>query len=124
MSRLATLTLGFSLVCAFATGVALAADEKIDVSGTWDVEIEIAGQTGKPVFTFKQDGEKLSGKYKGQFGEADVTGKLKGNAIEFSFETQGMKIVYTGTVDKDTMKGQADYAGQATGDWKAKKKPA
>jgi hypothetical protein len=86
------------------------------------VEIEIAGQTGKPVFTFKQDGEKLSGKYKGQFGEADVTGTLKGDAIEWSFETQGVKIVYKGTVDKDTMKGQADYAGQATGDWKAKKK--
>jgi hypothetical protein len=122
MSRLATLLLGFSLVCALGAGLAMAADEKVDVSGTWDVEIEIAGQTGKPVFTFKQEGEKLSGKYKGQFGEADVTGTLKGNAIEFSFEAQGAKIVYKGMVDKDTMKGQADYAGQATGDWKAKKK--
>ena len=124
MSRLATLLLGFSLVCALDTGLAMAADEKVDVNGTWDVEIEIGGQTGKPVFTFKQDGEKLSGKYKGQFGEADVTGTLKGNAIEFSFEAQGAKIVYKGTVDKDTMKGQADYAGQAMGDWKAKKKAA
>ncbi len=122
MSRLAALLVGFSLVYVMGAGRALAADEKIDVSGTWDVEIEIAGQTGKPVFTFKQDGEKLSGKYKGQFGEADVTGTLKGDAIEWSFETQGVKIVYKGTVDKDTMKGQADYAGQATGDWKAKKK--
>jgi hypothetical protein len=124
MSRLATLLVGFSLVSTLGAGSAVAADEKIDVNGTWDVEIEIAGQTGKPVFTFKQDGEKLTGKYKGQFGEADVTGTLKGDAIEWSFETQGVKIVYKGTVDKDTMKGQADYAGQATGDWKAKKKAA
>jgi hypothetical protein len=124
MSRFATLLVGFSLVCAMGAGLAAAADEKIDVSGTWNVEIEIGGQTGTPVFTFKQEGEKLTGKYKGQFGEADVTGTLKGNAIEFSFETQGAKIVYKGTVDKDTMKGQADYAGQAMGDWKAKKKAA
>jgi hypothetical protein len=123
MTRLAML-LGFAIFCVLGAGLAAAADEKIDVSGTWNVEIELAGQTGTPVFTFKQEGEKLTGKYKGQFGEADVTGTLKGNAIEFSFETQGAKIVYKGTVDKDTMKGQADYAGQAMGDWKAKKKAA
>ncbi len=124
MSRLATLLLAVSLVCAVGAGFAVAADEKIDVTGTWNVEIEIAGQSGTPVFTFKQEGEKLSGKYMGQFGDADLTGTLKGNAIEFSFEAQGAKIVYKGTVDKDTMKGQADYAGQAMGDWKAKKKAA
>ncbi|HTM54103.1 MAG TPA: hypothetical protein VL175_08745 [Pirellulales bacterium] len=101
---------------------AVAADEKVDVTGVWNVEIEIGGQTGMPVFTLKQDGEKITGKYKGQFGEADVTGKLKGNEIEFSFEAQGAKITYTGTVDKDTMKGKANYADQASGEWKAKKK--
>lgn len=101
---------------------AVAADEKVDVTGVWNVEIEIAGQTGMPVFTLKQDGEKITGKYKGQFGDADVTGKVKGNEIEFSFEAQGAKITYTGTVDKDTMKGKANYADQASGEWKAKKK--
>jgi hypothetical protein len=101
---------------------AVAADDKVDVTGVWNVEIEIGGQTGMPVFTLKQDGEKITGKYKGQFGDADVTGKLKGNEIEFSFEAQGAKITYTGTVDKDTMKGKANYADQASGEWKAKKK--
>jgi hypothetical protein len=103
---------------------AIAADEKVDVTGVWNVEIEIAGQTGMPVFTLKQEGEKITGKYKGQFGEADVTGKIKGNEIEFSFEAQGAKITYTGTVDKDTMKGKANYADQASGEWKGKKKPS
>jgi hypothetical protein len=122
MTKLASLAVALSLVGACMAGaIAVAADEKVDVNGTWDVQIDIAGQQGKPVFTFKQDGDKLTGKYKGQFGDADVTGKLKGNEIEFSFEAQGAKIVYTGTVDKDTMKGKADYAGQATGEWTAKK---
>ena len=53
-----------------------------------------------------------------------MTGKLDGNKIEFKFEAQGAQIVYTGEVDKNTMKGKADYAGQATGEWKAKKRAA
>ncbi len=107
-----------------ATRAVLAADDKVDVTGNWAVEIEIAGQQGTPEFALKQSGEKITGKYKGQFGEADVTGTIKGADIEFSFETQGAKITYTGKVDKDTMKGKADYAGQAQGEWSAKKKAA
>src|SRR5262245_41946832 len=81
------------------------ADDKVNVAGKWEFEVEIAGQQGMPTFTFKQDGEKLTGRYKGQFGEADVKGTLKGNEIEFTFEIQGGKVVYKGTVDKDSMKG-------------------
>jgi hypothetical protein len=109
-----------------ALPVAARAADKVDVSGTWLVEVEINGMQGTPEFTFKQDGEKLTGKYKGQFGNADVKGTLKGNEIEFSFDVQGeAKITYTGTVEKDgTMKGKANYADQAMGTWTAKKKPA
>lgn len=107
-----------------AVSAARAADDKVDITGTWAVEIEIGGQQGMPEFTLKQEGKKLSGKYKGQFGDADVTGTVNGKDVEFSFEAQGAKITYKGTIDRDTMKGTADYAGQATGDWKAKKKPA
>lgn len=114
----------FGLAMLATASLAMAADDKVDVSGVWAAEIEIAGQQGTPEFTLKQEGEKLTGKYKGQFGDADVTGTVKGKDIEFTFEAQGAKIVYKGTVDKDTMKGTADYAGQATGEWTAKKKPA
>lgn len=107
-----------------AVSAARAADDKVDITGTWAVEIEIGGQQGMPEFTLKQEGKKLSGKYKGQFGDADVTGTVNGKDVEFSFEAQGAKITYKGTIDRDTMTGTADYAGQATGDWKAKKKPA
>jgi hypothetical protein len=123
MSKLSTLALGLILVAAGLVTAAIAADEKVDVTGTWEVEIEIAGQTGTPSFTFKQDGDKLTGTYKGQFGESDIKGTVKGKDVEWSFEGQGAKVTYTGTVvDKDNMKGKADYAGQAEGTWKAKKK--
>ena len=125
MAKLAHLVLALVLVCAWmATTAARGAEDKIDVSGIWNVEVDLGGQTGTPVFTFKQDGEKLTGKYKGQFGEKEVTGKVKGKEIEFTFEIQeGAKAVYNGTIDNDTMKGKVDYAGQASGTWKGKKEP-
>ncbi|MBI3836687.1 MAG: hypothetical protein HY288_01970 [Planctomycetia bacterium] len=125
MAKLAYLVLGLALVTAWmATTSARGAEDKIDVTGTWNVEVDLGGQTGAPVFTFKQEGEKVTGKYKGQFGEAEVTGKVKGKEIEFTFEIQGGgKVVYNGTIDKDTMKGKVDYAGQASGTWTGKKEP-
>jgi hypothetical protein len=93
----------------------------VDVAGGWNVDVDVAGNTGTPVFTFKQDGDKLSGRYKGRFGEAEVTGKVKGNEIEFSIEAAGAKITYAGTVAKDRMEGNIDYDGQANGTWKARK---
>lgn len=122
MAKLVNLTLGLLLLGAcLTTAAARGADEKVDATGTWKMEVDLGGQGGSPTFILKQDGEKLSGKYKGQLGEADLTGKVKGNEIEFSFETQGAKVTYTGTIDKDTVKGKCNYADQASGTFTGKK---
>ena len=114
----AVLACGLAVISA---GAAQGAETNVDVVGGWNVDVDIAGNTGSPVFTFKRDGEKIAGRYKGRFGEADVTGTLKGDAIEFTLEAQGAKMIYKGTVKKDGMEGTADYDGQASGTWKAKK---
>lgn len=111
------LVLACTAIHAFSTN-AIAAD-KIDISGGWNFEVDIGGNTGTPVFIFKQDGEKITGQYKGQFGEAEITGKITGDKIEFSFGPEEQMVVYTGTVKKGEMEGEADYAGQASGTWKA-----
>lgn len=98
--------------------------EKIDVTGSWNLEVETSAGSGNPAFTFKQEGEKLSGKYKGAFGEFDVTGSLKGNQIEFSFKATGQvdgTVVYTGTTDGKTMKGKVSLAGLGEGTFTGKK---
>jgi hypothetical protein len=124
MSKLMPLALAVALVGIWASSAAVAAD-KVDLTGTWVVAIEIGGQQGMPEFVLKQDGDKLTGKYKGQFGEKDVKGKVKDGEVEFSFELQeGADAVYKGKIDGDGMKGTADYGGQASGDWTAKRKKA
>jgi hypothetical protein len=97
-----------------------------NVTGEWLFNVSTDQGSGTPTITFKQDGEKLTGKYVGQLGNADLTGTVKGNAIKFSFtiDAQGQQapVSYEGTVEKNTMKGKLDIAGMATGTFTATKK--
>ena len=98
--------------------------EKADVSGAWALTVETDAGSGSPSFTFKQDGEKLTGHYKGALGEADLTGTVKGDKIEFSFKVSGQVegvITYTGTTDGKTMKGKVSLAGLGEGTFTGKK---
>lgn len=102
-----------------------AAQAKVDVTGKWALNVETSAGAGQPTFTFKQDGEKLTGHYVGTFGEADLTGTVKGADITFAFtvDAQGtaLKETYTGTVDKDTMKGKLVIEGFGEGTFTGKK---
>jgi CxxC motif-containing protein len=98
--------------------------EKIDVTGVWSVTVETEAGSGNPSFTFKQEGEKLTGKYKGLLGEADLTGTVKGDKIEFSFKVSGQVegvVTYAGTTDGKTMKGKVNLAGVGEGTFSGKK---
>jgi len=103
-----------------------AGESKVDVTGTWSFQVESAAGTGTPTMTFKQDGEKLSGHYSGQLGEAPLAGTLKGTAIEFTIDVsvQGtdVHILYSGTVEKDSMKGKVKLGDFGEGTFTAKKK--
>jgi hypothetical protein len=103
-----------------------AAADKTDITGVWAFQVETPAGAGTPTFTFKQDGEKLTGQYKGQFGEAPLTGSVKGNKVDFSFKVQAQgqegTIKYTGTIEKDgTMKGTADFGDIGSATWTAKR---
>jgi hypothetical protein len=97
-----------------------------NVTGEWAFNVTTDQGAGTPAITFKQDGEKLTGKYAGQLGNADLTGTVKGNAIHFTFtlDVQGQQapVTYDGTVEKNTMKGKLDIGGMVTGTFTATKK--
>ena len=118
----------FLVVCALAllSSVTAVAQGTTNVTGEWAFTVTTDQGGGNPTFTFKQDGEKLTGKYSGTFGSADLTGTVKGNAIQFSFtaDVQGQQapITYKGTVEKNTMKGTLDIAGMVNGTFTATKK--
>lgn len=98
-----------------------------NITGDWSVSVETSAGSGNPSFTFKQDGENLTGTYKGQFGESPLTGTVKGSEIKFSIKInaqgQDLTIVYTGTIEsKDSMKGKVMLGELGEGTWTGKRK--
>ena len=100
--------------------------DKVNITGKWLFNVETGAGSGTPTMTFTQDGEKLTGKYNGQFGDADLTGTVKGQDIAFSFnvDAQGTAVSfkYTGTIEnKDALKGKVEIAGLGEGTFTAKR---
>src|SRR5687768_4674498 len=96
-------------VCAsLVVASTLAAAQAANITGKWVFDVQTDQGSGSPVFTFKQEGEKLTGRYQGTFGEADLTGTVKGSDVTFAFkaDAQGtaVEITYKGTIEKDTIK--------------------
>ena len=107
---------------AFAS-VAFAADA--NVTGTWNVTVESSIGSGAPTFTLKQTGSDVTGTYKGQLGEAPVTGTVKGNDLQLKYSVSGqgqeLTVTYTGTVDGDSIKGKVSYGEMGEGTFTGKK---
>jgi hypothetical protein len=82
-----------------------------DVSGKWTAQVPGRnGQTREQTFTFKADGEKLTGSVSGMQGnQMDISdGKVSGNDISFNvtanFNGNEMKLSYKGTISGDEIK--------------------
>ena len=130
-----TSSLGRSLAAVIAAAVvalvshvaAPSAQAKVDLTGKWVFTVETDAGTGTPTVTLKQDGEKLSGHYSSQtLGEADLTGTVKGQNVNFTFMAdlggQAAPVTYAATVqDKDSLKGTIDIAGLASGTFTGKR---
>ena len=115
---IALILAGLAVVPAHAQGT--------NVTGDWAFTVQTDQGGGTPTLTFKQDGEKLTGKYNGQLGAADLTGTVKGNAIHFTFtidvQGQNAPVTYDGTVEKTEMKGTMNIGGMVNGTFTGKKK--
>ena len=101
---------------------------KVDVTGAWAFTVESTAGKTNPSAIFKQDGEKLTGRYTSQLlGETELTGTVKGQAIEFSLSgsAQGVQVsaTYTGTVEsQDSMKGTVSLGDLGGGTFTATRK--
>jgi hypothetical protein len=108
-----------------APAAAPAATSAVDLTGTWALQVVTDNGTRTPTVVIKQDGDKITGQYKSQIGEAPIAGKIKGNEFSFqvtlSFEGNSFTIVYTGTADQNEMKGRVDVADLGGGTFTGKK---
>lgn len=99
----------------------------VNLTGVWNFTVKSPNGSNDSVFTLKQEGEKLSGTYKGMLGEAPVTGTVKGSDAAFSMKVnvqgQELEITFKGMVEgKDSMKGTAQFGDLGEGTWTAARK--
>jgi D-glucosaminate-6-phosphate ammonia-lyase len=111
------------VLLAMFLSVAAAADEKPAVSviaaGTWTFEVFTGQGSGTPVFTLKQEEDKLTGQYRGVFGEAPVAGSVNGVEVRLIVKTnaQGEEIIitYIGRIEGDEINGRVSIGNYANG---------
>jgi hypothetical protein len=96
-----------------------------NVAGDWNFTIVSPQGTNTTKVTLKQDGEKVSGAFKGQAGELPLDGTLTGDELKFTFtvqfQGQPLPITLTGKVAGASIAGKADYGGFAEGEFTAKR---
>jgi len=97
-----------------------------DISGQWTATFNTQVGEQHYVYTFKVDGEKLTGTAKSDNGTSDIqNGVVKGDDVSFveNLDYQGQKLVitYTGKISGDEIKFTRDVAGAAKEDLVAKR---
>ena len=93
-----------------------------DISGKWTFEVVLDAGSGSPTFELTQAGETVTGMYHGQFGDAKVTGTVKGDNVELNFGGDAGSVKYSGTiVNAKSMKGTVDYGEAGKGTFTATK---
>jgi hypothetical protein len=100
--------------------------DAVDVTGVWDLTLQSQEGTAHPTVTFKQEGERVTGRYEGKIGASSLEGTVKGDEIRFSVSLKFQDVAYTidyrGTVSEDSMKGSAQFSNAGTGSWSARRR--
>ncbi|HEY6400504.1 MAG TPA: hypothetical protein VI479_03795 [Blastocatellia bacterium] len=98
----------FLSVCFLFAAVSLA--WAADVDGKWTAQVPgRGGQTREQTFTFKAEGDKLTGTVSGMQGDNPISdGKISGDEISFtvkiSFNGNDVTLLYKGKVSGDEIK--------------------
>jgi len=98
----------FTILVVFACSIAVFA---ADFNGTWTAAIDTQVGVQNYTFTFKVEGEKLTGKAKSAFANAETElteGVVKGDDISFVenlvYEGMPLKITYRGKISGEEIK--------------------
>ena len=75
------------------------------IDGNWKGTRDTPNGSFEINYTFKVEGDKLTGTWKTQFGESKLeNGKVEGKKISYSFSFNEMTINYTGELVKEMMR--------------------
>jgi hypothetical protein len=107
----------FCLAVLLAASLAMAGQQAPNVAGTWNIRVSGEAGSADQTIMLEQDGSKITGMFKGPRQSGKLEGTLDGKKIQFHVKTR-VPLDYTGTVERDSMKGTMSGRGK-TGDWTA-----
>jgi len=101
--------------------------DAIDVTGTWLVQVTTPDISATPTVVLKQDGTKLTGEYQSaQYGKFPLEGTVNDGKIAFAvsmnIEGNSITATFSGSAEKDSLKGSVNYGDFAEGTFTAVKK--
>jgi hypothetical protein len=100
--------------------------QDVNVTGDWEMTTQSPRGERTSDVHFEQEGEKLTVTMQIMGEEVTAEGTVKGNKIEWSVTRSTQRgeftISYSGTVEGDTMSGEAQMGDFGSMEWTAKKK--
>ena len=118
----------YSMIALFALLLipVLLSAQDVNVTGDWEITTQSPRGERTSDIHFEQDGENLTVTMQLMNEEVTAEGTVKGNKIEWSVTRSTQRgeftISYTGTIDGDSMSGEAQMGDFGTMEWTAKKK--
>jgi hypothetical protein len=90
-----------------------------DITGTWTASFDTQIGVQNYTYTFKVEGNKLTGRVKSQYSDGEISeGTINGDDISFvenlTFEGMPLRIVYKGKISGDEIKLSRNVADIAT----------
>ena len=97
-----------------------------DITGTWTASFETQVGVQNYTYTFKVEGNKLTGRVKSQYSDGEIQeGTINGDDItfveNFTYEGMPLRVVYKGKVSGDEIKLSRNVADIATEEAVAKR---
>jgi len=75
------------------------------IDGKWKASVETPNGTMEMTYTFKVDGNALTGSISFEMGDMAITnGKVNGKEISFDIDFNGNAMPFKGTIDGDVIK--------------------
>ena len=108
-----------------AAATAASASTAVNAAGKWDVMLKTPQGDFPATANFTVDGDKVTGTFGSQMGEAPITGTIAGKSLKLKMQAQtpqgDMTVDMTGDIDGDNIvNGHADVMGMQL-DWVAKR---
>lgn len=96
-----------------------------ELNGNWKVGIKFLRGEARHSVQLAQDGQELKGRYRSQYGEQEVRGRVIGDQVEMEvgiyYQGVGATYRFRGRCEGKTLRGEVELGEYGTATWEAER---